>query len=130
VSQPACAVARAHRAARGHGVLGQGGGTEREWVDALDRAIDKYELVAFGAKIRPRPGGSPVREVVVIEPIEGDTAERVDPGRLGGTRHLSTSVRLKPDTTYNKPTTYEEPLTAREVQVLELLPRGRGRGCW
>jgi hypothetical protein len=84
---------------------GHGDGAEQDWVDALDKAIDavggltavdgatvitdKYELVAFGAKIRPRPGGSQVREVIVTEPIEGDTADRVEPGRLGGTRHLS-----------------------------------------
>lgn len=86
-------------------VAGHGDGTEQEWIDELDRAIeaaagltavdgatvmtDKYELLAFGAKIRPRDGGAHVTEVVVTEPIEGDTPERVDPGRLGGTRHLS-----------------------------------------
>jgi hypothetical protein len=84
---------------------GGGDGSEQEWVDALDKAIDavggltavdgatvitdKYELVAFGAKIRPKDGGTQVRQVIVTEPIEGDTADRVDPGRLGGTRHLS-----------------------------------------
>jgi hypothetical protein len=84
---------------------GRGDGADQEWVDALDRAIeaiagltavdgaavitDRYELVAFGAKIRPRDGGAQVRQVVVTEPIEGGAAERVEPGRLGGTRHLS-----------------------------------------
>lgn len=33
-------------------------------------------------------------------------------------------VRLKPDPPYDNTTTYEEPLTAREVQVLELLAEG------
>ena len=84
---------------------GHGGGTEQEWVDALDKAIDavaaltavdgatvvtdRYEVLAFGAKIRPKDGGSQIRQVIMTEPIEGDTADRVDPGRLGGTRHLS-----------------------------------------
>ena len=84
---------------------GHGDGSEQEWVDSLDKAIDavagltavdgatvvtdRYEVLAFGAKIRPKDGGTQVRQVIMTEPIEGDTADRVDPGRLGGTRHLS-----------------------------------------
>jgi hypothetical protein len=76
-----------------------------EWEEALTRAIDaiagltavdgaavitdRYEVLAFGAKIGRRPGGAQIEQIVVTEPIEGGAAERVHPGRLGGTRHLS-----------------------------------------
>ncbi len=84
---------------------GHADGGEQDWVDSLDKAIDavagltavdgatvitdRYEVLAFGAKIRPKDGGAQIRQVIMTEPIEGDTADRVDPGRLGGTRHLS-----------------------------------------
>ncbi|MDP9054580.1 MAG: hypothetical protein M3N93_09810 [Acidobacteriota bacterium] len=75
------------------------------WQEALRRAIagiagltavdgatimtENYELVAFGAKII-RPRGRPnVGNVVITEPIEGAEPAVADPGRLGGTRHLS-----------------------------------------
>lgn len=76
-----------------------------DWVDAVARAVDalagltavdgatvitdKYELLAFGVKIRRRRGAEPVEQVMVTEPIEESTAEVTEPGRLGGTRHLS-----------------------------------------
>jgi hypothetical protein len=76
-----------------------------EWSEATDRAIDaiagltgvdgatvvtsRYELLAFGAKIARRRGAPVVEQIVVTEPIEGGTAERLHPGQLGGTRHLS-----------------------------------------
>jgi hypothetical protein len=76
-----------------------------EWKDAFRDAIeaiagltavdgatiinDRYELVAFGAKILRRRGSSTVEQVVVTEPIVGGAAETVHPTRLGGTRHLS-----------------------------------------
>jgi hypothetical protein len=78
---------------------------ERWWQDAIRRAVDaiggltavdgaavltdRYELVAFGAKIIRRAGSPQVTRVVVTEPIEGSTADIVDPAQLGGTRHLS-----------------------------------------
>jgi hypothetical protein len=78
---------------------------EHEWTEAIDRAIDslagltavdgatvitdRYDLLAFGAKIARRTGGTPVEEIVVTEPIVGATAERMHPGQLGGTRHLA-----------------------------------------
>jgi hypothetical protein len=77
----------------------------REWRDALDHAVaalagltavdgatvitDRYELIAFGAKIARRRGSAPVEQVMVTEPVEGAEAEVVHPTRLGGTRHLS-----------------------------------------
>lgn len=83
----------------------EGNSVPHEWLDDLARAVDalagltavdgatvitdRYELLAFGAKIRRRRGAPPVEQVIVTEPIEGAAAETVDPGRLGGTRHLS-----------------------------------------
>ncbi len=77
----------------------------RRWLDALRRAVegvagltavdgatvitDAYEVLAFGAKIVRRHGSPQVTEVIVTEPIEGDRAGIVEPGQLGGTRHLS-----------------------------------------
>ena len=81
------------------------GSPERPWVNALRRAVDgvagltavdgataitdQYEVLAFGAKIVRRQGSSQVTEVILTEPIAGASAEVVEPGQLGGTRHLS-----------------------------------------
>jgi hypothetical protein len=78
---------------------------DHEWVEAMNREIDalagltavdgatvitdKYDLLAFGAKIGRRDGGVPVEEMVVTEPVMGSTPVRMHPGQLGGTRHLS-----------------------------------------
>jgi hypothetical protein len=77
----------------------------RLWRDALDDAVDavagltavdgatvindRYELLAFGAKITRRDGSAPVDEIVVTEPVEGGDKTVMHPTRLGGTRHLS-----------------------------------------
>jgi hypothetical protein len=77
----------------------------RHWQDELNEAVnaiagltavdgatiitDRYELVAFGAKILRRDGSPPVEVVAVTEPVEGGLPEIVHPTRLGGTRHLS-----------------------------------------
>ena len=89
---------------------------EHEWAEAVDRAIDalagltavdgaavitdRYELLAFGAKITRRDGGAAVEQIVVTEPVVGGGAERMHPGQLGGTRHLSAAqfVHDQPDT--------------------------------
>lgn len=78
---------------------------ERKWQDAVEKAIegiagltavdgatiltDRYELLAFGAKIVRRPRHPQTDRVILTEPVEGSTAEIVDPAQLGGTRHLS-----------------------------------------
>jgi len=78
---------------------------KRRWQDALARAVDvvagltavdgatiiseKYELLAFGAKIGRRDGSPRVESVTVTEPIEGAVAQTMNPTELGGTRHLS-----------------------------------------
>lgn len=80
-------------------------GERRAWQDALDHAVaavagltavdgatiigDRYEVLAFGAKIARRDGGPPVERVAVTEPVEGSMADVVHPTALGGTRHLS-----------------------------------------
>ena len=78
---------------------------ERWWQDSMRRVVDaiggltavdgaailtdRYQLLAFGAKIIRRSGSPQVTRVVVTEPIEGSAADIVDPAQLGGTRHLS-----------------------------------------
>jgi hypothetical protein len=77
----------------------------RRWQDALRRAVDgiagltavdgatvitdRYELLAFGAKIVHRPGSPQVSQVIVTEPVEDAEAMIAEPPQLGGTRHLS-----------------------------------------
>jgi len=88
-------------------LVGQASGEEdnRLWQDALTNAVnavagvtaidgaavitDRYELLAFGAKITRRHGRPPIEQVTVTEPVEGSIAEVVHPTSLGGTRHLS-----------------------------------------
>lgn len=83
---------------RGHG------NPDRPWMDAVRHTVDgvagltavdgatvitdRYEVLAFGAKI-VRRGSSQVNEVILTEPVEGFRAEVVEPSQLGGTRHLS-----------------------------------------
>ena len=77
----------------------------RLWHDALNEAVhaiagltavdgatiitNRYELLAFGAKITRHRGFPAVEQVAVTEPIEGGERAVVHPTRLGGTRHLS-----------------------------------------
>jgi hypothetical protein len=81
------------------------GHPDHRWLDALRRAVegvagltavdgatvitDQYEVLAFGTKIVRRDGSSQVAGVIMTEPIEGARAEVIEPGQLGGTRHLS-----------------------------------------
>jgi hypothetical protein len=58
-------------------------------VDGAAIITDKYELLAFGAKIVRRKGGAQVEQVVTTEPILGSAPSIVNPVQLGGTRHLS-----------------------------------------
>jgi hypothetical protein len=78
---------------------------QREWQDEMNdtvRAIagltavdgaalitDRFELLAFGAKIARRDGSPLVEQTAVTEPIEDGEAMVLHPSRLGGTRHLS-----------------------------------------
>lgn len=98
VSPPFCALVDLMREDRG-------ARSGRRWQEALQRVVegiagltavdgatvitDRYELLAFGAKILRRAQWEPVSSVIVTEPIEGTVAATAEPGQLGGTRHLS-----------------------------------------
>src|SRR5579885_103275 len=58
-------------------------------VDGATVITNRYELLAFGAKIVMREGGERADRVVVTEPVVGNVASVVHPVQLGGTRHLS-----------------------------------------
>jgi hypothetical protein len=78
---------------------------QHDWQDDLRRAVDavagltavdgatiitdRYELVAFGAKIARRRGHPQVERVLVTEPVEGAPVDITTPAQLGGTRHFS-----------------------------------------
>jgi hypothetical protein len=81
------------------------GRTAGVWQEALRAAVDaiagltavdgaaiiteRYDLLAFGAKIQRRLGAAPVEAVTVTEPIEGGVPAILGVSQLGGTRHLS-----------------------------------------
>ena len=58
-------------------------------VDGATVLTDRYELLAFGAKIARRDGSSTVERVALTEPVEGGAPAVVHPNTIGGTRHLS-----------------------------------------
>jgi hypothetical protein len=58
-------------------------------VDGATVLSDRYELLAFGAKIGRRKGYAPVEEMTITEPVVNEGAEVVHPSQMGGTRHLS-----------------------------------------
>lgn len=58
-------------------------------VDGAAIITDRFELLAFGAKIARREGAPQVEQAAVTEPIEDAVADVLHPSRLGGTRHLS-----------------------------------------
>ncbi len=58
-------------------------------VDGATIMTDRYELLAFGAKIARRRGHAQVERVVVTEPVEGAAVDVATPAQLGGTRHFS-----------------------------------------
>jgi hypothetical protein len=61
-------------------------------LTAVDGAVvlsDRWDVLAFGAKIGRTESGPFVEEIVVHEPIVGHAPVTVHPSELGGTRHLS-----------------------------------------
>lgn len=58
-------------------------------IDGAAVMTERYELLAFGAKIQRRRGSSPVESVMMTEPVEGGVPTALNVGQLGGTRHLS-----------------------------------------
>ena len=77
----------------------------KQWESAVRRAVDtiggmtavdgatvindRYQVLAFGAKIRRREGIMPVDKWVITEPVVGNLPIVVQPTEHGGTRHLS-----------------------------------------
>ena len=77
----------------------------RQWASAMRRAVDtiggmtavdgatvindRYDVLAFGAKIRRPEGSPPVDKWVITEPVVGNLPIVVQPTEHGGTRHLS-----------------------------------------
>jgi hypothetical protein len=58
-------------------------------VDGATVLSDRWEVLAFGAKIGRRAGSVPVERLMVTEPIVGRVPVAVHPAELAGTRHLS-----------------------------------------
>jgi hypothetical protein len=58
-------------------------------VDGATIINDQYEVLAFGAKIKRAAGSKTVEQMVVTEPVVGNTPVVVAPVQHGGTRHLS-----------------------------------------
>jgi hypothetical protein len=58
-------------------------------VDGATLITDRYEVLAFGAKIMRRRGSTTVERLMVTEPIEGQAETVTTPSAMGGTRHLS-----------------------------------------
>jgi hypothetical protein len=58
-------------------------------VDGATVINDRFEVLAFGAKIRRPEGSPPVDQMVITEPVVGDQPAVVHPAQSGGTRHLS-----------------------------------------
>ncbi len=58
-------------------------------VDGATVITDRFELLAFGAKVTRREGRPPIEQVTVTEPVEGVAESVVHPAELGNTRHYA-----------------------------------------
>lgn len=58
-------------------------------VDGATIITDRYDLLAFGAKIASKRSTPPVEFVNLTEPVEGSRPVRAAPTQFGGTRHMS-----------------------------------------
>jgi hypothetical protein len=58
-------------------------------IDGATVINDKYELLAFGAKIHRSERSTHIEQLMFTEPIIGGEALILHPTQLGGTRHLS-----------------------------------------
>ncbi|HVD97002.1 MAG TPA: hypothetical protein VNB90_02280 [Cytophagaceae bacterium] len=58
-------------------------------VDGATVINDRYELMAFGAKIGRTDGNARVEKMYYHEPVMGAPASTISPAQSGGTRHLS-----------------------------------------
>ena len=68
-------------------------------ADGATVISDKYELLAFGAKIKRRAKSPQIEQVLISEPVIGNKPETVRLIEYGGTRHLSAAqfVQDQPD---------------------------------
>jgi hypothetical protein len=85
--------------------VGRGDTPTHEWTEAVGRAVDliagftavdgativtnRFEVLAFGAKIGRQHGAESVGDIMVSEPVEDSVTEWMHASKLGGTRHLS-----------------------------------------
>jgi hypothetical protein len=58
-------------------------------VDVATVITDRYEILAFGVKIRRREDFAEAGQVAVTEPVEATVSRVVAPSLIGGTRHIS-----------------------------------------
>jgi DNA integrity scanning protein DisA with diadenylate cyclase activity len=58
-------------------------------IDGATIINDKYELLAFGAKITRAKGNDAIEQMIITEPVIGVTPSIMHPTQYGGTRHLS-----------------------------------------
>lgn len=58
-------------------------------IDGATVLNDKYELLAFGAKIGRLQANESVKKIVITEPVVGGEAVSAHPSLNGGTRHLA-----------------------------------------
>ena len=81
------------------------GVSQRAWREELNRAVEAvasltaidgatvmtagYQVLAFGAKVARRKGGTQIEQLTLTEPIEGTGALILSPGEIGATRHLA-----------------------------------------
>ena len=85
---------------------GPGNGvSQRAWREELNRAVDAvasltaidgaaimtagHHVLAFGAKVARRKGGTQIEQLTLTEPIEGTEARILSPAEIGATRHLA-----------------------------------------
>ncbi|HZY36489.1 MAG TPA: hypothetical protein VFE53_07570, partial [Mucilaginibacter sp.] len=58
-------------------------------VDGATIINDRFEVLAFGAKIGLSSNGTPVDQMLITEPVIGNIGTVIHPSQAGGTRHLS-----------------------------------------
>jgi hypothetical protein len=58
-------------------------------IDGATVISDRYEVLAFGAKIGRIDGSPRVERVLLTEPVVGGEGKIVNPASSGGTRHIS-----------------------------------------
>ncbi len=58
-------------------------------VDGATVVTRQYDLLGFGAKVKPLHNGASVDEIILTEPVAGSSFSRMHPAQYGGTRHLA-----------------------------------------